>query len=117
MTDKRAFYFRCAESVPGNVEDVIDSANDPEITVFVAAGAVSGEIVAFNLAPVLLTITGFVAVDRAQHRRPRAANDQLAANIRAHFECLLIDHGRIAAKERKRGATGLGRDGPRKRRN
>jgi hypothetical protein len=65
MTDQRAFYFRCAKPVPSHIQDVIDPANDPEIAVFIAARAVSGEIITFKFAPVLLSITRFVAVNRA----------------------------------------------------
>src|SRR4030095_8252451 len=92
MTDKRAFNFRCAESVPGNVEDVIDSANDPKITIFIAPRAITGEIIAFKFSPVLFSIAGFVAVDRAQHRRPRPANDQFAADIRGDLLSLFVDY-------------------------
>src|SRR6476620_2893791 len=108
MADKRALDFRCAESVAGHVQTIINAANDPKITVFVAARAVAREIIPFKFAPILLCVTRIVAVDRAQHRRPWPANNQFTADIRADFLSLLIDDGRIDAEERKRCTTRLG---------
>src|SRR6266567_9312101 len=108
VTDQRAFYFRCAKSMAGDVENVIDAADDPKITVFITSCAVAREIIAFEFTPVLLAITPPVAVDRAQHRRPWATDDQLATNIRSYFMAFFIDHCRIDAKERKRRATRFG---------
>src|SRR6478609_4863415 len=108
MADKRALDFRCAESVAGHVQNIINAANDPKITVFVAARAVAREIIAFKFAPILLSVARIVAVDRAQHRRPWPANNQFAADIRAGLLSLLIDDGGVDAEERKRCATRLG---------
>ena len=116
VTDQRAFYFRCAKSMAGDVENVIDAADDPKITVFIASCAVAREIIAFEFTPVLLAITLFVAVDRAQHRRPWATDDQLATDIRSYFMAFFIDHCRIDAKERKRRATRFGWSRARQRR-
>src|SRR4029077_19297735 len=46
MRDQRAFTLGGAEPVTGDVDYVIDAAGDPVITVFVAAAAVAGEILA-----------------------------------------------------------------------
>src|SRR5882672_1807995 len=115
MADKRTLDFPCAESVTGHVQNIINAPDDPKITVFIASRAVAREIIAFKFAPVLLSVARIVAVDRTQHRRPRPANNQFAADIRADFLSLLIDDSRIDAKERKRGATRLGWCRPRKR--
>src|SRR5436190_8327562 len=107
MTHQCALDFRCAESVTGHVQNIINAADDPKITVFIAARAVACEIIAFKFAPILLSVARIVAVDRTQHRRPWPANNQFAADIRADFLSLLIDDGWVDAKERKRGATRL----------
>ena len=75
MTHQRALDLRSAKTMPGNVEDIIDAADDPKITVFIASRAVAGEIVAFVFAPVLFLIALLVAVNRAQHRRPRTSDN------------------------------------------
>src|SRR6266511_8964 len=111
MADKRALYFRRAESVTGHVQNIINAPDDPRITVFIAARAVAREIIAFKFAPILLSVARIVAVDRAQHRRPWPANNQFAADIRADFLSLLVDDGWVDAKERKRDATRLGWNG------
>ena len=75
MTDQGAFNFRCTKPVACHIEDVIDTANDPKIAVFIAPRAVASEIIALKFAPVLLPITGLVAINGAQHRWPGPAND------------------------------------------
>src|SRR4029077_6548653 len=86
-------------------EDIIDTANDPKIAVFIAPRAIAGEIIAFKFAPVLLPIPGLVAVNRAQHRRPGPANDSPAPAFRSDFPPFLIDNSWIDAKERERCAA------------
>src|SRR5262249_51370675 len=108
MAHQRALDFRCAESVTGHVQNVINAPDDPKITVLIATRAVTRKIIAFEFFPVLLSVALIVAVDRAQHRRPRPANDQFAANICADFLSSLINDGWVDAKERQRSATGLG---------
>src|SRR6476620_6696557 len=90
------------------VQNIINAAYDPKITIFIAARAVAREVIAFKFAPILLPVTRVVAVDSAQHRRPRPANDQFSADIRADFLSSLIDDSRIDAEEWKRAATRLG---------
>src|SRR5205823_14703300 len=75
VAHERAFYFRCAKSVARYVENIINAANDPEIAVFIAARAVAGEIIALEFVPVLLPVARLIAVDGAQHCRPRPANN------------------------------------------
>src|SRR4030095_10244463 len=102
MTHQRAFNFRCTEPVARHVEDIIDAPNDPKIAVLIAPGAVAGEIIAFKFAPVLLPIAGLVAVNRAQHRRPGPANDELAAYVRSDFVPFLINNCWVHSKEWER---------------
>src|SRR6476620_3285018 len=90
------------------VQNIIDAADDPKITVFIAARAIAREIIAFKFAPILLSGARTVAVDRAQHRRPWPANNQFASYIRANFLSVVIDDRRVDAEERKRCATRLG---------
>jgi hypothetical protein len=61
--------------VPGDIQDVINPANNPEISVFIAARAVAGEIIAFEFTPVLSPVPILVPIDRAQHCGPGAANN------------------------------------------
>src|ERR1700754_4975320 len=99
MTDQRAFNFRCTESVTRHIEDIIDAPNDPKIAVSIAPRAVAGEIIAFKFAPILPSITGLVAVNGTQHRRPGPAKDQLAAGIRSDFPPFLIHNSWIDSKK------------------
>src|ERR1043165_738267 len=110
MTHQRAFDFRCPKSVPGHVQDVINPTNDPEIAILIASCAVSGKIITFEFAPVLLPVTALIAVNRAQHRGPRATNDQFPADICADLAPLLINNCWIDAEKRQRCAAGFCRN-------
>src|SRR5207244_7575886 len=117
VADERTFYFRRAKSVASDVQNVVDPANDPEIAVFIPACAVASQIITFELTPVLLSIARLVPVDRAQHRRPRPANDEFPAHIRSDLAPALVHNGRIDAKERECPAARLCGSSARERRN
>ena len=44
MIDQRALDFHRADAVPGDVQHVVDAAEQPEVAVVVALGAVAGEV-------------------------------------------------------------------------
>ena len=111
MADQRTLDFGGAEAVAGDVEHVIDAADDPEIAVLVPAGAVTGEIESGNFAPVSFLIPRAVAVNGAEHGGPGFANDEFAAHVGSDFLAVVIDDGGINAEERKRRGAGLGRRG------
>src|ERR1044072_8387008 len=78
---ERALNLRCSESMSAYINNIIDPAHYPKIAVPIAARAVSREIDAFNLRPVLLLVTLIVAPDRSQHRRPRPLDYEIAALV------------------------------------
>src|SRR5581483_6013223 len=100
----------------GDVEHVVDAADDPEISLLIAPRAVAREIISRILAPVLFFVALLVAVNRAQHRRPRFSNDYLPADIRADFFSAKIDNRRMDTEKWKCRAAGFGRNGARQRR-
>src|SRR2546427_13227625 len=58
------------DAVTGDVHDVVHAAEQPEVAVLVALGAVAGEIDIVVLRPVLLDVAIGVTPDATQHRRP-----------------------------------------------
>src|SRR6266513_2416696 len=76
--------------MPGHIENIVDSSHDPEVSVLVAARAVAGQITSFEFAPELFLVAFLVAVNRAQHRRPRLPNDQFPTDICADFVSLFV---------------------------
>src|SRR5581483_5288166 len=81
VADERAFDLHGAETVAGHVEHVVHAAEQPEVAVIVAAGAVAGEVLARVLRPVLVGVARIVAPDGAHHRRPGAGEDQVTAGV------------------------------------
>src|SRR5262249_33841748 len=72
---------------------------EPEVAIAVDAGAVAGEVHVLVLRPVRLLEALFVTEDAAEHRRPRALEDEVAAAARTDLVALLVEHTRIDARE------------------
>ena len=65
--NKGTFHFGSPQAVAGDVKDVIETADDPEVALLVSTGSVTGSIHAFIVVPVSVAITLFVAIDAAKH--------------------------------------------------
>ena len=76
MIDQRALHFHGADAVTGDVEHVVDAPQDPPVPVVIQLGAVAGEVATREPAPVGVAIALVVAVDGAQHARPRRRDGQ-----------------------------------------
>src|SRR5207245_2235594 len=77
-------------SVPGDVHDVVDAAQQPEVAVVVDLAAVAREVAALEARPVRLPVALGVAVDAAQHAGPGLGESQVAAAA-LHLVALLVD--------------------------
>ena len=67
------------DAVAADVHHVVDATEQPEVAVVVELAAVAGEVAALELRPVRLLVALGVAVDAAQHRRPRPGQREVAA--------------------------------------
>src|SRR2546423_15284787 len=65
----------------GDINHIVDAAHDPEVSILIASRAVAGEIHAFDLRPILLSITLVVAIDCAQHPGPWTGDDEIPAFV------------------------------------
>src|SRR5688500_11450355 len=108
IADERAFDFGGADAVTGDVEHVIDAADNPEVAVLVLSAAVAGEIASFEFAPIDFAKTLRVAPDAAEHAGPWFANDEFAAGVARGGISFVIDHLRQDAEKRERGAARFG---------
>src|ERR1044072_761663 len=99
-----------------DVDDIVDAAHDPKVTVLVAPGAVAGKIDIFNLRPVLFPVSFVVAPDRAQHRGPGTLDYQIAAFVRAHRFAVARHHVDFNSREGLSRSAGFGWSGAGQRR-
>src|SRR5437016_3732468 len=95
----------------GHVQDIINSADDPKISILIAPGSIAGEIFSLKLAPILFFVALLVPVNRAQHRGPRSSDDELTTNIRRDLLAVCIDHRRVDTKKGQSSTAGLCRNG------
>ena len=75
----------------GDVHDVVDPAEQPDVAVLVLLRAVAGEVDALEARPVGVLVALVVAPDRAQHRRPRLGEHQVAAAAVRHRLAGVVD--------------------------
>src|SRR5580658_3551695 len=102
---ERAFDLHRAEAMAGDFDDVVDAAEYPDVTVFVALGGVAREIDAGNPVPVFARVALVVAVDGAKHRWPGLLNCQVARLAGRHRLVLHVDDFRADAGKRQRGGA------------
>jgi hypothetical protein len=91
----------------GNLDDVVHSAEHPQVAVGIALRRVAGEIAARDAAPILAEESLVVAENRAHHRGPWALDDEIAGFARRRALALQIDDFGEHARERTRGRAGL----------
>src|ERR1700759_4720092 len=117
MADQRAFDLRRTQPVTGDVQNVINSPDDPEVTILVPPGSVAGKVTSLDLAPILLFVTLLIAPNRPQHGRPRLADDEFTPDVRRNFLPLVVDHRGIDPKKRQGRSARFKRRRPGKRSN
>src|SRR5215203_4024335 len=92
VVDERTLDFGRGEAVTRNIHDVVDAAHGPVVTFLVAAGAVAGEVLSRELAPVGGLVTLWIPVDAAKHRWPGLLEDEVASLTLRHRVALVVDH-------------------------
>ncbi|NQE72681.1 hypothetical protein NG2371_07174 [Nocardia gamkensis] len=83
VCDEGGFDFGGGDSVAGDVHDVVDAAEDPEVGVGVEFGAVAGEVPALfgEALPVGFVEALWVAPDAAQHGWPGLVEYEVAVGF------------------------------------
>src|ERR1700752_325012 len=91
------------------INNIIDAAHYPEITVIVPPCPVSSKVNSVNLRPILLPVAFIVAPDCPQHRRPGPLDNQIAALIGADSFAVAGHDVGFDSGKRFCGRTGLRR--------
>src|SRR5262245_49172682 len=97
MIDERALHFHRADTVAGDVDDIVDAPEQPEVAVGITFRAVAGDVDRRTpFVPVLTDVALGIAVNAAEHRRPRPRErEQAAADL--HLVAALIPDFRLDA--------------------
>src|SRR5258707_15356098 len=94
-------------AVPGDLHHVVDAAHEPQVSVLVAARAVAREVLPGIAAPVGLAVTLVVLVDAAEHRGPRARQNEIPGSAERYGLPIFVDDVGGDAGERERRAPGF----------
>src|SRR5215510_219863 len=112
MRHQGRFDLRGSEPVTGNIDDVVDAAGDPIITVLIAAAAVAGEVHSLVGREVGLHEALVVAEHGAHLPRPAVEDHQVAGGRAVQDGALVVDQRRPDPDERSRRRTWLEFGGP-----
>src|SRR5258706_9983910 len=82
-----------------DVEHVVHAAQNPEVAVFIALRAITGEVRVLPPAPVDLAVAFVVAPDGAEHPRPWLRDGEITSPNR-HVLPLTIQQRRLDARKR-----------------
>ena len=106
---QRAFHFCGAHAVTGDVDDVIDAARDPVVTIGVTAAAVTGEVVAFVVAEIGLHEAFMIAPNGTHLTRPAVfeAQNAFAFSVVDFFARVRVQNNGLNAEERLGCRAGL----------
>jgi len=81
MGDEGAFYLCCTDTMSGDLDDIINTAHQPEVAILIYAGSVSGSVITGKA----LEIGGFeaarVAVNGTHQTGPGFLDTQITAFI------------------------------------
>ncbi len=99
--------------MPGNVQHVIDTSHDPEVTILIAVSGVTRQII-FSMTDIVREI-GFSETFRitpqgAYLRRKGFFDHQETAFTAFDIMTGLVNNGRENSRQRKRAGTGFERD-------
>ncbi|MND68594.1 hypothetical protein D3C80_600490 [compost metagenome] len=107
MRDQGGFDFGGAQTVAGHVQNVVDAASDPVVSVFVTARAVTAEIHAFKGGEVGLLEAIVIAEQGSRLARPGVGDHQIAFAGTFLRRADIIDQRRLYAEERTRCRAGF----------
>src|SRR4051794_16600023 len=109
MRDDRALDLRRRHAVAGDVDDVVDAPDDPEVVVLVLARGVADEVrLLAELLEVRLDVAVVVAEQRAQHAGPRLLEDQQALLVALGLLTAgLVEDPGLDARQRRAGGARL----------
>src|SRR4030095_15533138 len=110
MIDQRTLDFHRADTVPRDIQHIVNAAEQPEEPVLIAFRAVAGEVhIRRPAAPVLSHIALRITVDAAQHRRPWTRQREEPAASAGDRIALLGFDLRLDARKRSRRRARLRR--------
>src|ERR1700686_4621416 len=117
MSDQGAFDFRGTQPVTGDIDDIVYTTRNPVIAVRIAPRAIAGEIHTLKGLEVRVDEALMVAVDSTHLSGPAIQQHQIALARALKDAALIVDDGRLHAKERHGGGSWLQVDRARQRGN
>ena len=116
MADQGVLDLRRRDAVSRDVHDVVDSAQQPQVAVFVLLRTVAREVRTGETGPVRLLVAFRVAPDPPQHSRPWLGEKQEPGFAVADRRAVIVNHFSTDPRQRPHGRAGLGGGDPWQRR-
>ena len=117
VRDQRGLNLGGGQTVARDVHDVIDATQQPDVTVVVVAGAITGKVFVAELVPIRFLEALGVAPDSAQHGGPGLGNNEESTRVVGLNDTVFVDdlevdagNGNLRASGFQRRDAGEGRD-------
>src|SRR5438105_12790570 len=107
MIHECALDFIGGDAVTGDIHDVIHPPQQPEVAVLIDFRAIARKILARISRPILFDVTVRIAINRAEHRRPRFGEHEVAPSPRTYLLALVIQYLGFYPRKRNRGRPRL----------
>ena len=91
VRDESTFHFGRPDAMPGHVEDVVGSAQDRDVAVFIFDRHVAGHITAGDHLPIAL-IARRIPPDGSKHMRKRPPQHQASTHVRGDWLPFFVYH-------------------------
>ena len=112
VADQGAFHFGRADPMPGDVQDIVDAADDPIVPRAVPATSVAGEVTPRDFVPVSFPESLRIAPNTAQHAGPGIADNQFPARVFGHRLALIVDDLGLHSEKGQGSRAWFGRSSP-----
>src|ERR1043165_2923856 len=87
--------------MPGDVDDVVRAAHDPQIAVFILETSIGGLVVTGVSGEIRVDVGRVVVPERWQTtRRQRRADDDVADMIDTHFHAFIVEYPPVVTRHR-----------------
>ena len=101
MCNQRRFDFHRSQTVPGNIEHVVNPTHNPVVIVRITVCAVPGNVESIvELLPIGINVALIVAPYGALHRRPGLADNEVSPSLRrVDYVTVFVNDGGLDTRQ------------------
>jgi hypothetical protein len=94
MRHEGALHLSCSDTVAGDIDDVVDAAHEPVVTIRVFSCTVTREVVTWEEREIGLfeSLSVWIIPESSQHARPRSLDEERPSFVYFALRSVFSDH-------------------------